>query len=340
MNQSLQTLVNEAIGRFRQAKTLSELDGAKAAYLGKKGKISELFGLLKSMSSEEKKDFGLELNSAKGVINSGLKDAKERIEFTQIQKKLNAQSIDVTLPGRGHDKGAIHPLTQSRREIEKIFSLMGFEIASGPEIENDWFNFTALNNPKDHPARSMQDTFYLEDLDNNGDNYLLRTHTSPVQVRFASCNKPPFRVISPGKTYRVDSDATHSPMFHQIEGLWLDRNVTFRDLKGLYIDFLKVYFDNTEINVRFRPSYFPFTEPSAEVDLMFSKGQLSGKWLEVAGAGMVHPKVISNFKLDPNEFRGFAFGMGLERLTMLKYGIGDLRLFFENDLRFLEQFKC
>jgi phenylalanyl-tRNA synthetase alpha chain len=234
--------------------------------------------------------------------------------------------------------GSIHPVIQTWRRIEEIFGSIGFEVADGPEVETDWMNFTALNNPENHPARSMQDTFYLENTDSTGRPLLLRTHTSPMQVRYAKTHAPPIKVIAPGRTYRVDSDATHSPMFHQVEGLWLGEDVSFADLKGVYHDFLSRFFEDDNLDLRFRPSFFPFTEPSAEIDMRFSSGPLKGRWLEISGAGQVHPNVIRNFGLDPERVIGFAFGSGLERLTMLRYGIGDLRLFFENDLRFLRQF--
>ena len=340
MKPDLQLIVSQAEAEFKSAISLHDLDNAKSLYLGKNGKLALLFQQIKSLKSAEKKIVGNELNLAKQSIEHALFKTRKQILDSNIRKKLESQSIDISLPGRGANKGSIHPLTQSLRRIQRIFYGMGFEIAEGPEIETDWFNFTALNNPKDHPARSMQDTFYVEHKDEFGQNLLLRTHTSPVQVRYSIEHKPPIRVISPGKTYRVDSDATHSPMFHQIEGLWLDPNINFSNLKGVYVNFLKEFFESSKLTVRFRPSYFPFTEPSAEIDLKFSEGPLEGKWLEVAGAGMVHPNVIKNFGLNSKKIRGFAFGMGLERLTMLKYGVKDLRLFFDNDLRFLEQFKC
>ena len=234
--------------------------------------------------------------------------------------------------------GSLHPVMTTWQRIETIFKSMGFDVADGPEVETDWTNFAALNNPENHPARSMQDTFYLDLRDADGLPLLLRTHTSPMQVRYARSHTPPLRVIAPGRTYRVDSDATHSPMFHQVEGLWLGEQVSFTDLKGLYFEFLCAFFETKDLDIRFRPSFFPFTEPSAEVDMRFSTGPLKGRWLEISGAGQVHPKVIQNFGFDPQDVIGFAFGSGLERLTMLRYGIDDLRLFFENDLRFLRQF--
>jgi phenylalanyl-tRNA synthetase alpha chain len=256
----------------------------------------------------------------------------------QLAQRLSAEAIDITMPGRGAGLGSVHPVMQSWQRIEDIFRSIGFDVADGPEIETDWFNFTSLNNPLNHPARSMQDTFYLEERDETGLPLLLRTHTSPMQVRYAKANPPPIKVIAPGRTYRVDSDATHSPMFHQVEGLWIAEDVSFADLKGVYHDFLKQFFEDDALDIRFRPSFFPFTEPSAEVDMRFASGPLKGRWLEISGAGQVHPDVVRNFGLDPERFVGFAFGSGLERLTMLRYGIGDLRLFFDNDLRFLRQF--
>ncbi|NBS67153.1 MAG: phenylalanine--tRNA ligase subunit alpha, partial [Betaproteobacteria bacterium] len=246
--------------------------------------------------------------------------------------RLAQESVDVTLPGRGMGAGGLHPITLTIARIEAIFHSIGFDVADGPEIEEDFYNFTALNTPENHPARSMHDTFYVEG------GLLLRTHTSPVQVRYARMHPPPIRVIAPGKTYRVDSDATHSPMFHQFEGLWIDEDISFADLKSVYSDFLRRFFESDSLDVRFRPSYFPFTEPSAEIDIRFPDGPLAGRWLEVSGSGQVHPNVVRNFGLDPERWVGFAFGSGIERLAMLRYGIGDLRLFYENDLRFLQQF--
>jgi phenylalanyl-tRNA synthetase alpha chain len=238
----------------------------------------------------------------------------------------------------GLDKDLGSRAIQFLHELLDLFVSMGFDVADGPEIENDWMNFTALNNPENHPARSMQDTFYVDLKDAQGLNLLLRTHTSPMQVRYARMHKPPVKVIAPGRTYRVDSDATHSPMFHQVEGLWIEEDISFADLKGVYTDFLHRFFETEALEVRFRPSFFPFTEPSAEIDMMFDSGPLKGRWLEISGSGQVHPNVVRNFGLDPERYIGFAFGSGLERLTMLRYGIDDLRLFFDGDLRFLRQF--
>jgi len=264
-----------------------------------------------------------------------------------MEARLAEEALDVTLPGRGRGRGGLHPISRTWQRIEEIFCSIGFDVADGPEIETDWYNFTALNNPENHPARSMQDTFYVDLKDAQGLPLLLRTHTSPMQVRYArawverfrhAAKVPPIKVIALGRTYRVDSDATHSPMFHQVEGLWIDEDVSFADLKGVYTDFLRRFFESDKLNVRFRPSYFPFTEPSAEIDLQFAAGPLKGRWLELSGAGQVHPRVVRNFGLDPERYIGFAFGSGLERLTMLRYGIDDLRLFFDGDLRFLRQF--
>ena len=248
------------------------------------------------------------------------------------------EAIDVTLPGRYRSEGGIHPVMRTWMRVEEIFRSIGFDVADGPEIESDWFSFTALNNPPNHPARSMQDTFYVDREDEEGRALPLRPHTSPMQVRYARTHGAPIKVIAPGRTYRVDSDATHSPMFHQVEGLWIGDDVSFTDLKGVYSNFLRAFFETDDLVVRFRPSYFPFTEPSVEVDMMFTSGPRKGRWLEISGAGEVHPNVVRNFGLDPEKHIGFAFGSGLERLTMLRYGIDDLRLFFEGDLRFLRQF--
>jgi phenylalanyl-tRNA synthetase alpha chain len=287
---------------------------------------------------EEKKSAGKFYNSAVEKIEAALEARRGELALARMEARLAEEALDVTLPGRGRGRGGLHPISRSWQRIEEIFASIGFEVADGPEIETDWYNFTALNNPENHPARSMQDTFYVDLKDAEGKPLLLRTHTSPMQLRYARMHKPPLKVIAPGRTYRVDSDATHSPMFHQVEGLWIDEDISFADLKGVYIDFLRRFFESDEFEVRFRPSYFPFTEPSAEIDLQFGSGPLQGRWLELSGAGQVHPQVVRNFGLDPERYIGFAFGSGLERLTMLRYGIDDLRLFFDGDLRFLRQF--
>lgn len=341
----LHNLVTSAQADFTSAKTAAELENAKATYLGKSGQITQMMKQLASLPVEEKKAQGAQINKAKQAIEEALNSRRQAMADAQLQEQLKAEALDVTLPGRERSIGGLHPVIRAQERIEKIFSSMGFAIADGPEIESDWFNFGALNMPDHHPARSMHDTFYVEQ------GYVLRTHTSPMQIRYALQHIkkhkllldagetiPDIRVIVPGRTYRVDSDATHSPMFHQFEGLWVGTQISFKDLKAVYIDFLHQFFETTDMNVRFRPSYFPFTEPSAEMDMMFSKGALKGRWLEISGSGQVHPNVIRNMGLDPEKYIGFAFGSGIDRLAMLRYGVNDLRLFFEGDVRFLSQF--
>ena len=335
----LQNLPSEAQRAFEAASDSPSLEDAKARFLGKAGLLTEHLKLLAKMAPDDRKAAGVEINRVKSEIEAALQQRRDSLAHAQLHLRLSQEAIDVTLPGRGEGIGAIHPVIRTWRRVEEIFQSIGFEVADGPEIETDWFNFTALNNPENHPARSMQDTFYLEQRDESGLPLLLRTHTSPMQVRYAQTHKPPIKVIAPGRTYRVDSDATHSPMFHQVEGLWLAEQVSFADLKGVYHDFLTRLFEDDQLDLRFRPSFFPFTEPSVEVDMRFSSGPLNGRWLEISGAGQVHPNVIRHFGFEPEQVIGFAFGSGLERLTMLRYGIGDLRLFFENDLRFLRQFQ-
>lgn len=335
---SLEQIVEQAQSDFVAASDVAALENAKAKYLGKTGQITEQMKSLGQLAPEERKARGAVINEAKQQIEAALTARRDALANAQMQARLNAEAIDVTLPGRGRGIGGIHPVMRTWQRIEQIFGSIGFGVADGPEIENDWFNFTALNSPENHPARSMQDTFYIDGKDTQGKPLLLRTHTSPMQVRYARMNKPPIKVIAPGRTYRVDSDATHSPMFHQVEGLWIAEDISFADLKGVYLNFVKAFFETDDLQVRFRPSYFPFTEPSAEIDIAFGSGPLKGRWLEVSGAGQVHPNVIRNMGLDPEQFVGFAFGSGLERLTMLRYGISDLRLFYEGDLRFLKQF--
>ncbi len=335
----LQNLPSEAQRAFEAASDSPSLEDAKARFLGKAGLLTEHLKLLAKMAPDDRKAAGVEINRVKSEIEAALQQRRDSLAHAQLLSRLSQEAIDVTLPGRGEGIGAIHPVIRTWRRVEEIFQSIGFEVADGPEIETDWFNFTALNNPENHPARSMQDTFYLEQRDESGLPLLLRTHTSPMQVRYAQTHKPPIKVIAPGRTYRVDSDATHSPMFHQVEGLWLADQVSFADLKGVYHDFLTRLFEDDQLDLRFRPSFFPFTEPSVEVDMRFSSGPLKGRWLEISGAGQVHPNVIRHFGFEPEQVIGFAFGSGLERLTMLRYGIGDLRLFFENDLRFLRQFQ-
>ena len=335
----LDRLVSEAVSAFEAAQDAASLENVKARFLGKTGPLTDLLKGLAALEPQARKEQGALVNQAKKSIEAALLSRRQALAQKALAERLSAESIDITLPGRGRGVGTIHPVIKTWQRIEAIFRSIGFDVADGPEIENDWTNFTALNNPENHPARSMQDTFYLDRNDASGLPLLLRTHTSPMQVRYARSHTPPIKVIAPGRTYRVDSDATHSPMFHQVEGLWLGDAVSFADLKGLYHDFLQQFFDTTDLDVRFRPSFFPFTEPSAEIDMRFGSGPLQGRWLEISGAGQVHPTVIRHFGLEPEKVMGFAFGSGLERLTMLRYGIGDLRLFFENDLRFLRQFQ-
>ena len=335
---SLEHLAAQAQSDFMAAQDAASLENAKARYLGKSGLITEQMKGLCKLLPDERKAQGAVINGIKEKIEQSLNARRDELAHAQMQQRLNAEAIDVTLPGRGRCVGGIHPVMRSWRRVEEIFSSIGFDVADGPEIETDWTNFTALNSPENHPARSMQDTFYIEGNDTEGKPLLLRTHTSPMQVRYARMHQPTIKVIAPGRTYRVDSDATHSPMFHQVEGLWIEENISFADLKGVYLNFVKAFFETDNLQVRFRPSYFPFTEPSAEIDIAFGNGPLKGRWLEVSGAGQVHPNVLRNMGLDPERYIGFAFGSGLERLTMLRYGINDLRLFYEGDLRFLKQF--
>jgi phenylalanyl-tRNA synthetase alpha chain len=336
--QDVEKIVADAEQVFRGIDNADALEQAKARFLGKAGAIPELLKGLGKLAAEERKAAGALINDAKAKIEAALQVRREAIQLAAMEQRLAVEALDVTLPGRGLGRGSVHPLMRTWRRVEEIFASIGFDVADGPEIETDWYNFSALNNPENHPARSMQDTFYFGDKDSTGKELLLRTHTSPMQVRYALQHKPPLKVISPGRTYRIDSDATHSPMFHQVEGLWIDENISLADLKGVYTDFLRRFFESDDLEVRFRPSYFPFTEPSVEIDMAFASGPHQGKWLEISGAGQVHPTVMRNFGLDPERYIGFAFGSGLERLTMLRYGIDDLRLFFEGDLRFLKQF--
>jgi len=336
--QDVDSIVERALAEFRGAADPAALEDSKARYLGKNGELTALLRTLGALAPEERKSAGARINAGKERIEQALEARRAELAGARLQDRLAEEALDVTLPGRGRGRGGIHPIIRTWQRIEAIFGSIGFDVADGPEIETDWYNFTALNSPENHPARSMQDTFYVDLKDAQGLPLLLRTHTSPMQVRYARMHRPPIKVIAPGRTYRVDSDATHSPMFHQVEGLWIDEHVSFADLKGVYTDFLRRFFESDELEVRFRPSYFPFTEPSAEIDLQFAAGPLQGRWLELSGAGQVHPQVVRNFGLDPERYIGFAFGSGLERLTMLRYGIDDLRLFFDGDLRFLRQF--
>jgi len=293
---------------------------------------------LGTLAPEERKSFGQQLNLVKDAVTEAIDTRKAALGDAAIEARLATEKLDMTLPARPGAVGRIHPISQTIDEIIAIFGEMGFGVREGPDIEDDFHNFEALNIPKDHPARQMQDTFYLP-AKPDGSQMVLRTHTSPVQVRTMQSEKPPLRIICPGRTYRVDSDMTHSPMFHQVEGLWVGQNISFKDLKSVYLNFMQQFFETTDMEIRFRPSYFPFTEPSAEIDMMFKHGPLKGRWLEVSGSGQVHPQVIRNMGLDPEHYIGFAFGSGIDRLAMLRYGVNDLRHFFDGDLRFLSQFK-
>ena len=351
----LDAIIDAAEAAFSKAAAPAELENAKALFLGKSGRITELMKGMAALAVDEKKSRGAAINLAKQAIEAALTARRQGLADAQLQAQLKADALDVTLPGRTRAQGGLHPIALAWERVESIFNSMGFDVADGPEIENDWFNFTALNNPPNHPARSMQDTFYVDMNDEQGQPYCLRTHTSPMQIRYAVAHvkkhvaasvagtfparMPEIRVIAPGRTYRVDSDATHSPMFHQFEGLWIGENVNFKDLKVTFLNFCKAFFETDDLTLRFRPSYFPFTEPSAEIDIAFSAGPLAGRWLEVAGSGQVHPTVVRNMGLDPEKYIGFAFGSGIDRLAMLRYGVNDLRLFFENDVRFLSQFQ-
>ena len=345
---NLDQIVGEAQAAFAAISDPDALEQVKAGFLGKSGRITELLKGLSKLPVEERKASGAAINGAKEAVEAALTGRREAIRKAALATRLAEEALDVTLPGRAEGRGGLHPVTRSLERIESLFRSIGFEVADGPEIEEDFFNFTALNTPEDHPARSMHDTFYLLDEDGKvADKVLLRTHTSPIQARYMQAHvkrygqlekMPEIRIIAPGRVYRVDSDATHSPMFHQVEGLWVGEGVSFADLKGVIADFLKSFFETDDLTMRFRPSFFPFTEPSAEIDVAFMSGALKGRWLEIAGCGMVHPNVLRIAGIDPEKYTGFAFGFGPDRLTMLRYGVNDLRLFFEGDLRFLRQF--
>jgi phenylalanyl-tRNA synthetase alpha chain len=338
MNKELDKLVEDARAAFAAVAQPAALENEKARFLGKTGAITERLKALSKLPAEDKREQGARINAAKEAIERLLAERRQAMAEAQLTARLASEAVDITLPGRKRSLGGIHPVIRTWMRVEEIFGSIGFDLADGPEIETDWYNFTALNSPENHPARSMQDTFYVDATDAEGRPLLLRTHTSPMQVRYARMHEPPIKVIAIGRTYRVDSDATHAPMFHQVEGLWIDTNISFADLKAVYTNFLRCFFETDELDVRFRPSYFPFTEPSAEIDMMFTSGPGKGQWLEISGAGQVHPSVIRNFGHDPEKHIGFAFGSGLERLAMLRYGVDDLRLFFDGELRFLRQF--
>ena len=339
MQDELATLVREATTEIRGAADLAALDQVRVRYLGRKGLVTARLKELGRLPPEERPRAGQAINEAKQQVQQALEARRAELEAAALDARLAAERVDVTLPGRSAVPGGLHPVTRILQRIEDLFLQLGFEVAEGPEIETDWHNFEALNIPASHPARAMHDTFYIDDT------HLLRTHTSPVQIRVMLEQAPPLRVIAPGRVYRCDSDLTHTPMFHQVEGLMVDERVSFADLKGILDDFLHRFFERDDLAVRFRPSYFPFTEPSAEVDIqcVICSGEgcrVCGQtgWLEILGCGMVHPRVLEQVNVDPEGFQGFAFGMGVERLAMLRYGVNDLRLFFENDIRFLRQF--
>ncbi len=331
---TLDDILVDAKASLDAVTSIPDLEQAKARFLGKAGSLTEQLKALGKLSPDEKKQAGAAINAVKKQVETLIDQAKSRILGAQLQAKLAGESIDVTLPGRTSGMGGLHPVTRTLERIEALFATMGFSIADGPEIEDDYTNFTALNTPENHPARSMHDTFYLE-----GSKNLLRTHTSPVQIRHMQTHKPPIRIICPGRVYRCDHDATHSPMFHQLEGLWVEEGISLADLKGTLTQFLNAFFERNDMQIRFRPSYFPFVEPGVEVDMEWENKGGKIKWLEIGGAGVVHPQVLRNGGIDPEKYSGFAFGMGLDRLTMLKYGVNDLRLFFENDVKFLSQFR-
>jgi phenylalanyl-tRNA synthetase alpha chain len=325
--QKLEQILPEAQADFAACATITDLEQAKARYLGKSGALTEALKGLGKLSAEERPAAGAAINVVKQAVEEALKARRDAILLAEQAQQLASEALDVTLPARSNGEGGLHPVSLTLARVEELFRSIGFEVAEGPEIETDFYNFTALNIPDDHPARAMHDTFYVDDK------HVLRTHTSPVQVHYMQDKTPPLKIIAPGRVYRVDSDATHSPMFHQVEGLWVDEDISFANLKGVVQDFLQRFFERDDLQVRFRPSFFPFTEPSAEMDMSWGDG-----WLEIGGCGMVHPEVFRHLGIDSEKYRGFAFGLGVERLTMLRYGVNDLRLFFENDLRFLKQF--
>ncbi len=334
--EQLQQILDQALQQFAATSDEAELEQIKARYLGKEGSLTALLKGLGKLSAEERPAAGARINVVKQQIEAALQERRDALQKSKLAQKLAAESLDVTLPGRGLATGGLHPVTRTLERIETLFHSIGFDVASGPEIETDFYNFTALNIPENHPARAMHDTFYIDEK------HVLRTHTSPIQVRYMQAHMakfgneatmPDIRIIAPGRVYRVDSDATHSPMFHQVEGLWIGEQVSFANLKGVVQDFLQRYFERDDLVVRFRPSFFPFTEPSAEMDMSWNGG-----WLEIGGCGMVHPNVLKHVNIDSEKYIGFAFGLGVERLAMLRYGVNDLRLFYEGDLRFLRQF--
>ena len=340
MQGDIDKLITDAEQAIAAAGDLKDLDAIRVDYLGKKGLLTLKLKELGSLPAEQRKSAGQTINQAKQSVQQSLETRKQALQEAELQRQLASETVDVTLPGRGISTGGLHPVTLTLNRIEAMFGSMGFEVATGPEIEDDYHNFEALNIPAHHPARAMHDTFYFDA------HHVLRTHTSPVQIRVMENREPPLRLIAPGRVYRCDSDLTHTPMFHQVEGLLVDEQVSFADLKGILDEFLKHFFEQDELQVRFRPSYFPFTEPSAEADIQCVMCGGEGcrvcghsGWIEILGCGMVHPKVFEHAGVDAEKYSGFAFGLGVERMAMLRYGVDDLRLFFENDLRFLRQFR-
>jgi len=339
VSQELDSLLENAVQAINQSKDLASLDSVRVAYLGKKGEITAKLKNLGQIPADQRPAAGQAINRIKLQIQNLLEQQKSAINARLIDDRLSSETVDISLPGRGEQLGGLHPVTLTMNRIQKMFGKLGFDVVEGPEVEDDFHNFEALNIPEHHPARAMHDTFYFDD------HHLLRTHTSPVQIRVLQKQPPPVRIIAPGRVYRCDSDITHTPMFHQVEGLLVDENVSFSDLKGTLEEFLKLFFEQDDLKTRFRPSYFPFTEPSMEVDISCVMCAGSGcrvcsqtGWLEVLGCGMVHPEVFRHVNIDTEAYTGYAFGVGVERLAMLRYGVNDLRLFFDNDLRFLRQF--
>ncbi|HEX4781009.1 MAG TPA: phenylalanine--tRNA ligase subunit alpha [Usitatibacter sp.] len=333
--EELEQIVSAARTAIAATGSVADLEQAKSRFLGRSGTLTELLKSLGKLPADERPAAGAAINRAKVDVEALVQSRRDAILAAELDTRLAGEAVDVTLPGRSRGVGGLHPIARAQEHVEALFRTMGFSVADGPEIENDWYNFTALRMFPDHPSRSMQDTFYVA-----GTDHVLRTQTSPVQIRYMESHKPPIRIICPGRVYRNDHDATHSPMFHQVEGLWVDEGISLADLKGTITQFCRAFFERDDIDLRFRPSYFPFVEPGVEIDMAWSRGD-GGEttYLEIAGAGVVHPDVLRNGGIDPRRYSGFAFGMGLDRLAMLKYGVDDLRLFFENDLKFLAQFR-
>jgi phenylalanyl-tRNA synthetase alpha chain len=355
-NESIEAVLSKIVGEARNAlaatASVADLEQVKARFLGKAGSLTELLKGLGKLAADERPKAGAAINRAKAEVEGLVQAQRDALLARELDQRLAAEAIDVTLPGRRQAPGGLHPIARVQEQVEKLFATMGFSVADGPEIENDWYNFTALRMFPDHPSRSMQDTFYIAGSEN-----VLRTQTSPVQVRYMEAHAAPIRIICPGRVYRCDHDATHSPMFHQVEGLWIDEGISLADLKGTFTQFCRAFFERDDLAIRFRPSYFPFVEPGVEIDMAWSRNEPTSNgsrneptsngsrkggevsYLEIAGAGVVHPDVLRNGGIDPERYSGFAFGVGLDRLAMLKYGVNDLRLFFENDLKFLAQFR-